>query len=257
MPEVVLQGSRVMPVVGEFEPAGVPQHVRVHAERHLGGLPEPRDHTAEANRAHGRFPLTHEDVSAWRLLALEPTQGSQFGARQWVNRGNAVLEPRDVQPGMHEISLLPAQRAQFGRSQSVPEGQQDHGRIAMSVAILACRLHQPFDLSLREVLTDPVMVIWPTTTANCSFTVVGVRPCDTAFIGQIPSVCAQLVSQGTLKEQLSNAERGDEGTRTPHHRVLQGADAKSAMAPISFRQIQKTRIIHVSQVHLVPVGGSQ
>jgi hypothetical protein len=48
------------------------------------------------------------------LLALEAAQGTQFGAGE---------QPRDVQPGMGEINLLPAQGAQFGRSQAVPERQ--------------------------------------------------------------------------------------------------------------------------------------
>jgi hypothetical protein len=96
MPQVVLQGSCVVAVVGEFEPAGMPKHVRVHAKRHLGGLPEPRDHPAEANGAHGRSPLAHEEVSAWRLLALKAAQCPQLAARQWVNRGNAILEPSDM-----------------------------------------------------------------------------------------------------------------------------------------------------------------
>src|SRR5262245_58650317 len=116
MPEVVLQGARVVPVVGEFEPAGMAEHVRMHAEWHFGGLPEPRNHSAEADCAHGRSPLTHEDVAAWSLLALKPAQRAKFAAGHWMNRRDAVLEPRDMHLGMHEIDLLPAQGRQFGRS---------------------------------------------------------------------------------------------------------------------------------------------
>src|SRR5262245_43291499 len=116
MPEVVLQGARVVAIVGKLALAGMAEHVRMHTERHLGSLPEPRNHSAETDRAHGRSPLSHEDVAAWRLLALKPAQRAKFAAGQWVNRGNAVLEPRDVQPGMHEIDLLPAQGRQLRRS---------------------------------------------------------------------------------------------------------------------------------------------
>src|SRR5262249_22594457 len=115
MPEVVLQGARVVPVVDEFEPAGMPKHMRMHTERHLGSLPQPRNHSAEAHRAHGRSALTHEDVAAWSLLALKPAQGAKLVAGQWMNRGDAVLEPSDVQPGMHEINLVPAQGRQLRR----------------------------------------------------------------------------------------------------------------------------------------------
>ena len=54
--------------------------------------------------------------SAWGLLALKPAQRAKFAAGQCMNRGDAVLEPSDVQPGMDEINLVPAQGRQLGRS---------------------------------------------------------------------------------------------------------------------------------------------
>src|SRR5262245_25258571 len=60
MAEVVLQRARVMAIIGEFESAGMPKHVRVDREWHLGGFPEPSDHSTEAHRAHGRPSLAHE-----------------------------------------------------------------------------------------------------------------------------------------------------------------------------------------------------
>src|SRR5215813_13399360 len=48
------------------------------------------------------------------------------------------------------------------------EGQEDHGRIPMSVTITAGRLHQPLDLFLGEVLSGSIMPIWAATTPNCS-----------------------------------------------------------------------------------------
>jgi hypothetical protein len=39
VPEVVLQGAGIVAIVGEFEAAGVPKHVRMDREWHLGGLP--------------------------------------------------------------------------------------------------------------------------------------------------------------------------------------------------------------------------
>jgi hypothetical protein len=41
--QVVLQGPRVVAVVGQLEPAGMAKHVRVDREWHLGGLPEALD----------------------------------------------------------------------------------------------------------------------------------------------------------------------------------------------------------------------
>ena len=39
VPEVVLQRARVVTVVCQFETAGMAEHVRVHAKRHLGAFP--------------------------------------------------------------------------------------------------------------------------------------------------------------------------------------------------------------------------
>src|SRR5262249_46943159 len=50
-------------------------------------------------------------------------QGAQFGAGQRMDQGYPALEPRDVQPSMDDIGLLPAEGAQLRHSQSMPEGQ--------------------------------------------------------------------------------------------------------------------------------------
>src|SRR5262249_48656090 len=39
VPEVVLQGPRVVAIIGQLEPAGMAQHVGVDRKWHLGGLP--------------------------------------------------------------------------------------------------------------------------------------------------------------------------------------------------------------------------
>ena len=41
--EVVLQGSRIVTIIGELEPAGVAQHVRVDRKRHFGASPDPTE----------------------------------------------------------------------------------------------------------------------------------------------------------------------------------------------------------------------
>ena len=46
--EVVLQGSRIVTIIGELEPAGVAKHVWVDREWHLGGLPDTLDEAMEA-----------------------------------------------------------------------------------------------------------------------------------------------------------------------------------------------------------------
>src|SRR5262249_6432949 len=51
VPEVVLQGPRVVAIVGELEPAGMAEHVGMDREWHLGGLPEALDEAVEAGGA--------------------------------------------------------------------------------------------------------------------------------------------------------------------------------------------------------------
>src|SRR6516164_261433 len=43
VPEVVLEGPRVVAIIGQLESASVAKHVRVDREWHLGGLPEALD----------------------------------------------------------------------------------------------------------------------------------------------------------------------------------------------------------------------
>src|SRR6516162_2828288 len=47
--EVVLQGPRVVAIVGELEPAVMAKHVGVDREWHLGGLPEALDEAMETD----------------------------------------------------------------------------------------------------------------------------------------------------------------------------------------------------------------
>jgi hypothetical protein len=45
----VLQGPRVVAIIGQLEPAGMAEHVRVDREWHLGGLPDTLDEAMEAD----------------------------------------------------------------------------------------------------------------------------------------------------------------------------------------------------------------
>src|SRR5262245_4570494 len=63
--EVVLQGPRVVAIVGELEPTGMAKHVRVDREWHLGGLPEALDKSVvDRPPAFG-----NEHVSLSRVIA--------------------------------------------------------------------------------------------------------------------------------------------------------------------------------------------
>jgi hypothetical protein len=51
VPEVVLQGPRVVAIVSELEPTGMAKHVRVDREWHPGGLADALDESVETDGA--------------------------------------------------------------------------------------------------------------------------------------------------------------------------------------------------------------
>src|SRR5262245_59542630 len=69
VPEVVLQGARVMAIVGELEPAGMAQHVRVDREWHLGGYADALDEAVETDGADWPAALGNEYVGVFGVLA--------------------------------------------------------------------------------------------------------------------------------------------------------------------------------------------
>src|SRR5262249_47665658 len=70
----------------------------------------------------------------------------------WVHTGDSVLDTVNVQAALGQFDLLPLQVADLGRPQTVPIGDQDHGRVAMPIAaVLARAVHQPLDLALGEI----------------------------------------------------------------------------------------------------------
>src|SRR5215475_5613331 len=69
VPEVVLQGARVVTIVGQLEPAGVAKHVRVDREWHLGDLAEALDEAMEADGADRPTAFGNEHVSLSRVIA--------------------------------------------------------------------------------------------------------------------------------------------------------------------------------------------
>ena len=52
VPEVVLQGPRVVAIVGQLEPTRMAKHVRVDREWHLGSLVDALDEAVETSEAH-------------------------------------------------------------------------------------------------------------------------------------------------------------------------------------------------------------
>src|SRR5262249_60757675 len=67
--EIVLQGSGIVPIVGELISAGVPKHVRMDWEWHLGSLTQALDKPMEADGAHWSTTLRNEYVGACGVFA--------------------------------------------------------------------------------------------------------------------------------------------------------------------------------------------
>src|SRR5262249_27841451 len=69
VPEVVLERSRVVAIVGELEPTGMAKHVGVDREWHLGSLADALDEAVEANRTDWPAALGNEYVGVCRVIA--------------------------------------------------------------------------------------------------------------------------------------------------------------------------------------------
>src|SRR5215212_2458607 len=74
VPEIMLQGPRVLTVVGQLVAACMPQHVRVHRERKRPRLARAGEHLAKAGGRHRRAALGSEHIPGRHRLALELTQ---------------------------------------------------------------------------------------------------------------------------------------------------------------------------------------
>jgi hypothetical protein len=132
--EVVLQSARVVAIVGELEAAGVPQHVWMHAEWHLGGLAEPCHEVMEAKRAHRSTALRDEYISpSRRVFTLQLAQGADLVAPDRMDAWRSMLGSADMQSTSIKLDLMPLQVAGLACSQSMAIGDQDHGCVAVSV----------------------------------------------------------------------------------------------------------------------------
>jgi len=147
MAEVGLQRPCIPPCVCLVEATGMPEHVGMRLDLELGGLTSSADELLEVAYGHRRAALGHEQE--WRSafgLAVQSTQRAQLPACQRLRRRRAVLCPGDRQRRGLEINLGPLQVANFGRPESMPEGNQDHGLVPVRPAIALAAFDQPLDL---------------------------------------------------------------------------------------------------------------
>jgi hypothetical protein len=106
-------------------------------------------------------------MRARRLFALKPAQGADLITLNRMDAGRAPLAAADVQSAGGELNLVPLKIAQLTGPQAMPKGEQDHGRVAMTIAArFAGRRHQGFDLGGREIFpgtADSALPYGPTT----------------------------------------------------------------------------------------------
>jgi hypothetical protein len=92
----------------------------------------------------------------------------QLIAEQRMGTRGAVLDPAHVEYGTIEVDLVPTQVADFSCPQPMAEGDQDHGRVPVTVAIVLRGLDQGLDLARREMLAGAKLGIRSPGRRNCS-----------------------------------------------------------------------------------------
>jgi hypothetical protein len=69
VPEVVLQGARVVAIIGQLEPAGMAKHVWVDREWHVRSLADALNEAVEADGTDWPPALGNEYVGVSRVIA--------------------------------------------------------------------------------------------------------------------------------------------------------------------------------------------
>src|SRR5262245_12782464 len=132
----MLQGARVVAIVGDLEPTGMAKHVWVDGEWHLCGLPEALGEAVKTDGADRPAALGNEYVGVLRVLASQLAERPHLVTADRVHAGNPVLDAVNVKAALGQLDLLPLQVADLRRPQAMAVGDQDHGRIPMPVAAM-------------------------------------------------------------------------------------------------------------------------
>jgi hypothetical protein len=93
----MLQGPGVVAVIGQLEPAGMAQHMRVNGEWHPRSLAKPLDELVEANGSHGTTTFGYEHKAGLWAFPLQSTQGPDFIPPHGMDVWCPVLVTANVQ----------------------------------------------------------------------------------------------------------------------------------------------------------------
>jgi hypothetical protein len=150
VPEVLLDRSRVVPLVRELVAGRVPQHVRMDGEGEFRELAGACDQLARRRRRHRSAALGDEQVGCFRVVAAELAQRPQLGAADRMGGGDAVLQSCNMHQAGLEVDLLPPHRDELRDAKPMPVGQENECPIARTVTThLARGLQQLLDLRRR------------------------------------------------------------------------------------------------------------
>lgn len=146
--EVILDQPQVVAAIGQGEAAGVPQHVRMDGT-------EPGTFSGCADDVVHRLPCQ------W-LPAFgdeQPGQGAQLVPRDRMLDAQPVLQPRDPEPGLRQVSIDAAQGDGLGHAQPMPVHRQDQKMVADPVSAFSSGGQQPVDLRRTEIVAAALMGI--------------------------------------------------------------------------------------------------
>jgi hypothetical protein len=156
--EIGLDGARVVAVVGELEPAGMPQHVGMYEEREFRSHAGPSNHALISGCGQRRATLRDEDVWGRWGFAQELAQRAAFPRRYRMHAGIPALGPAYMEAPGGEIDVVPAQCHQLRGPETMAVSDQDSRGVAMPRAVLLGGLDEPLDLPVGEIftgVTDP------------------------------------------------------------------------------------------------------
>src|SRR5262249_47349064 len=151
--EIGLDGASVVAVVGELEPAGMPQHVGMHEKREFRSHARPGNHALISGYRQRRVTPRDEDVWGGWGFAQELAQRAAFPRRYRMHARISALRPAYVQAPGGEVDVVPAQSHQLRGPETVAVSDQDSRGVPMPRAVLLGGLDEPLDLPVGEIFT--------------------------------------------------------------------------------------------------------
>jgi hypothetical protein len=99
-----LDGASVVAIVGELEPAGMPQHVGMHEEREFRSHARPGNHALISS--YGQWRATFRDEDEWGLWSFPQEVSAPNDVQKGIFMGG-------VDVAVHRFFFVPNIRFQF------------------------------------------------------------------------------------------------------------------------------------------------